>query len=252
MAHYCLEASIDLSGITWSKAVIPWFGGSFNGNGYVISNLKIEGGGYLGLFGQLGSGANISNLGLEVVDVNGIGSNVGSLVGSNHFFWWNIEDIRTTIMNCYSRGIVSGRSAIGGLMGYNYGGSIITSYSTVVVSGIESVGGLVGSNGGEVMECYSAGSVSGKDFIGGLIGQSVHGWYVDGSATASFWDVDTSGLPTSDGGIGKTTAKMQTANTYLEAGWDFVDETANGTEDIWWIDEGNDYPRLWWELIPEN
>jgi hypothetical protein len=137
-------------------------------------------------------------------------------------------------------------------MGYNYGGSIITSYSTVVVSGIESVGGLVGSNGGEVMECYSAGSVSGKDFIGGLIGQSVHGWYVDGSATASFWDVDTSGLPTSDGGIGKTTAKMQTANTYLEAGWDFVDETANGTEDIWWIDEGNDYPRLWWELIPEN
>ena len=31
-----------------------------------------------------------------------------------------------------------------------------------------------------------------------------------------------------------------------------VDETANGTEDIWWIDEGKDYPRLWWELIPEN
>ena len=30
-------------------------------------------------------------------------------------------------------------------------------------------------------------------------------------------------------------------------GWDFVDETANGTEDIWWIDEGNGYPRLWWE-----
>ncbi len=39
---------------------------------------------------------------------------------------------------------------------------------------------------------------------------------------------------------------------YLQAGWDFVDETENGTEDIWWIDEGRDYPRLWWELIPEN
>jgi len=24
-------------------------------------------------------------------------------------------------------------------------------------------------------------------------------------------------------------------------------ETANGTEDIWWIVEGKDYPRLWWE-----
>jgi hypothetical protein len=21
---------------------------------------------------------------------------------------------------------------------------------------------------------------------------------------------------------------------------------------IWWILEGQDYPRLWWELIPEN
>ena len=42
-------------------------------------------------------------------------------------------------------------------------------------------------------------------------------------------------------------AEMQTASTFLEAGWDFVDETENGTEDIWWILEGRDYPRLWWE-----
>ena len=26
-----------------------------------------------------------------------------------------------------------------------------------------------------------------------------------------------------------------------------MDETSNGTEDIWWILEGQDYPRLWWE-----
>jgi len=40
---------------------------------------------------------------------------------------------------------------------------------------------------------------------------------------------------------------MQTASTFLEAGWDFVDETENGTEDIWRILEGLDYPRLWWQ-----
>jgi len=28
---------------------------------------------------------------------------------------------------------------------------------------------------------------------------------------------------------------------------DFVDEIDNGSEDIWWIDEGQGYPRLWWE-----
>ena len=51
---------------------------------------------------------------------------------------------------------------------------------------------------------------------------------------------------------GRTTAEMQTAMMFSEAGWDFIDEIENGTEDIWWIDEGQGYPRLWWELIAEN
>ena len=65
--------------------------------------------------------------------------------------------------------------------------------------------------------------------------------------TACFWDIQTSGQATSAGGTGKTTAEMQTAKTFLDAGWDFVGETANGTEDIWWINEGKDYPRFVWE-----
>ena len=32
----------------------------------------------------------------------------------------------------------------------------------------------------------------------------------------------------------------------------WMGETANGTEDIWWILEGKDYPRLWWELDERN
>ena len=30
-------------------------------------------------------------------------------------------------------------------------------------------------------------------------------------------------------------------------GWDFIEGTENGTDDIWWILEGQDYPQLWWE-----
>jgi hypothetical protein len=45
---------------------------------------------------------------------------------------------------------------------------------------------------------------------------------------------------------------MQTARTFLNAGWDFREETANGADDIWWIDEGRDYPRLWWEWIEDD
>jgi hypothetical protein len=65
-------------------------------------------------------------------------------------------------------------------------------------------------------------------------------------------DIETSGHSTSAGGTGKTTAEMQTASTYLQAGWDFVDETEDGSDNIWWILEGQDYPRLWWELISAN
>jgi len=76
--------------------------------------------------------------------------------------------------------------------------------------------------------------------------------------TQCFWDIQSSGTldgvgninPDPNGVIGKTTAEMQMESTFTDAVWDFMDETENGTEDIWWIDEGFDYPRLWWQLIP--
>ena len=87
--------------------------------------------------------------------------------------------------------------------------------------------------------------VFGDNSTGGLVG-----WYRKGEVSASLWDTETSGQMSSagDGSTGLTTAEIQTASTFLDAGWDFVDETDNGTEDIWWILEGQDYPRLWWEL----
>jgi len=70
----------------------------------------------------------------------------------------------------------------------------------------------------------------------------------------SFWDIRTSGRNNMCGwqmyGIGcnnangKTTAGMQTESTFLDAGWDFVAEIVNGTEDFWSICEGLDYPKL--------
>jgi hypothetical protein len=235
LAHYRLEESLDLSGITWSMAVIPCFGGTFDGNKNTIKNLHIQGGGLLGLFGQLTSGATISNLGLEVVNVNGSGDFVGGLAGES--------DFTCSIATSYCTGTVNGDHNIGGLVGLNWGGNITTSYCTSTVSGNKYVGGFVGSNEyGSITTSYSSGAVSGTTDIGGFVGTN---WY--GNIAMSFWDTQTSGQISSDGGTGKTTAEMLTKSTYLEAGWDFVEETANGTEDIWKITEGFDYPRLWWE-----
>jgi hypothetical protein len=100
------------------------------------------------------------------------------------------------------------------------------------------------SRTGAIHNCYAVTDVIQGRYVGGLLGCDWGGTIIN-----SFWDIETSGQLTSTGGTGKTTAEMQTANTFLEAGWDFVDETTNGTEDIWWIDEGQGYPRLWWEAF---
>ncbi len=200
---------------------------------------------------------------------------VGGLAGYNG---WN-----GTIVASYSSASVNGKSAVGGLVGVNTG-SITTSYSTGTVSGYRYVGGLVGYNESSIRSSYSSGSVSGDDYVGGLVGRtgagsSIVASYSSGSISStgssvgglvgynahgsdaygpiaiiarSFWDIQTSGQTTSAGGTGKTTAEMQTASTFLNAGWDFVGETANGTEDIWWILEGKDYPRLSWQLPADD
>jgi hypothetical protein len=147
-----------------------------------------------------------------------------------------------TVTQCCGTGAVSGtRNAVGGLVGGNYYGTVTHCYSTGVVTGAGQVGGLAGSNDrGPITRCYSAGAVHATDEVGGLVGSSVTPGYV----TASFWDTQTSGQTRSAAGTGKTTAEMEQATTFLEAGWDFGGETANG---IWWIFGGKDYPRLGWQ-----
>lgn len=189
---------------------------------------------------------------------------VGGLTGFNE----------GTIIDCSVMGRVTGYENAGGLVGGSKGlvqSSCSNIYSTILGYGV--IGGLVGDNEGMIFSCYSTGTVTGDwGYVGGLVGYNkkgtakysystcaieeeasregglvggIHGEY--GIVMASFWDIQTSGYSEVSGGIGKTTAEMQTAKTFLDAGWDFVGETINGTQDIWWINEGKDYPRLWWE-----
>jgi len=93
--HFILTTDIDLDPNLpgrkiFNGAVIAGrgitFTGIFDGNDHVISNLTVKGERFLGLFGELGYGARISNLGLEDVSVLGSlfrGGSVGGLVGRN-------------------------------------------------------------------------------------------------------------------------------------------------------------------------
>ncbi|MDO8262573.1 MAG: GLUG motif-containing protein [Gallionella sp.] len=166
-ASYTLANNIDLApalaaGGMWdsAKGFVPVgdsgtpFAGLFDGQGNTISNLSISGTSYVGLFGMIGAGGNVSNVGLNNVTIAGTLDYVGGLVG------WNSG----TIYNAYvSGGSVTGfNSEGGGLVGSNRGGaggnnnsvagtnaSVSNSYvSGVTVSGNANAGGLAGVNYG--------------------------------------------------------------------------------------------------------
>jgi hypothetical protein len=151
------------------------------------------------------------------------------------------------ITGCFSRGSVTAPLRAGGLVGSNSFETVVKNcYTSCAVTGHQVIGGLLGENllMSWVANCYAVGSVSGSDDVGGLIGE-------DGMQTivvGCFWDTQASGQATSRKGTGRTTSEMKTTATFLEMGWDFAGEADNGVEDIWWIDEGQDYPRLAWEL----
>jgi hypothetical protein len=158
------------------------------------------------------------------------------------------DEEKGDIANCSANGVAVGGACVGGLAGFSIG-TIANCYAQGAATGNARVGGLVGyRQKGTITNCYSTTAILGESNAGGLVGFNTGGII---GALASFWDIETSGQKTSPIGTGSTTAQMQTAATYLDAGWDFGGETANGTEDLWWIDEGRDYPRLWWERADE-
>jgi len=147
------------------------FTGIFDGMGHVIRNtvINLTGQNYVGLFGYLGSGGQIHNLGVENVAVTGH-DDVGGLCGYNY---------NGSINGCWAVGNVNGEDdswRLGGLCGRNFGGTISNSYATGSVTAGDApyfLGGLCGENLGTISGCWATGSVTaGEDsyYLGGLCG----------------------------------------------------------------------------------
>ena len=172
------------------------FTGSFDGQGFNISNLNINltSTDFVGLFGAVDSGGSILNTGLVNVNITGhdyvgalagmivygrinnslaVGGNVtgnirvGGLVGDNYA---NISNSYTAL-DVFSKG--SSASSIGGFVGELLGGFINYSFATGNVKSYGSrVGGLVGSlsSPSSIMFSYSTGNVNASSTVGGLVG----------------------------------------------------------------------------------
>ncbi len=176
-----------------------------------------------GLIGYNSGAASITNS-YTNNNVNGSES-IGGFIGVNE----------GSISKCFSLGIVSGTTDVGGLVGWNWESAAISnSYSRSMVFASQWAGGLAGINNGTITKCYSSGNVAGKDStVGGLVAINY------GSSSGSFWDMEASGQTASAAGTGKTTVDMKKKATYTSAAWDFTN--------TWKITENQDYPKLNWE-----
>lgn len=140
----------------------------------------------------------------------------------------------TKIKSCFATGNVQGiGNYIGGLIGYNQAILVSDCYALGDVSSEEGsyVGGLMGLNTGTVSRSFSAGAVVGANSTGGLVGHNY-----SYPIYFSYWDQDSSGISVSDEGIGKLHTEMMDRQTFR--GWG---------DDVWVLDDGNDYPHLAWE-----
>lgn len=210
-------------------------GGTVTGDSFV--------GGLAGL--NMGTVTNCSATG----EVRGDYIMVGGLFGLNY----------GSVVKCYATGAVSGSSYAGGLIGICVG-PVTECCATGAVTGLwedsGELGGLVGKSEGAITDCYATGAVTGNGYIGGLVGHqskaSITNCYATGvvigytggglvgyndlgtTVTNSYWDIQTSGLSTSAGGLGRSTSEMKQQTTF--SGWNFVN--------VWRIREGISYPYL--------
>jgi hypothetical protein len=216
-----------------------YFEGSFNGQGYTISDLKNT------VLFRYSEGV-IKNIGLinaTRVHDNIVSHACGLLVGIN----------KGTIENCYAKGNItwfnidepfswSDDYFVGGLVSVNNGGVINNSYANVGIIInitnelsdllnigaipwylIPTVGGLVGRNTGTVIDSYSISTIVDPSdpgvVINGLIGTN------SGTVTNSFYDYEFTGVGNSSSNYAKNTTEMKSESTY--SSWDISGKSDN-------------------------
>jgi hypothetical protein len=181
---YALATPVNASGTTYTTALVgtnsdgtsaTQFSGAFEGLGNTITGLTINSAANnVGLFGFIGGGGVVRDLGLVGGSVTGTASytvtpslqyGTGSLAGENGGL----------ITQSYSTAAVNGTNNSGGFVGRN-DGTVSYAFATGAVSAANSsadVGGLIGINVGPVRDAYAMGAVTtGANSIdvGGFVG----------------------------------------------------------------------------------
>jgi len=142
----------------------PAFRGTFDGNGHVVKNMRINNTSSYsetGLFGYT-NGAIIKNVGVVNCNITG-GYRAGGLI---------VESTDSRIYNCYAIGNITARH-VGGLISQGYSNFVDNCYSDTTLTGA-SVGGLIGTSSDYLTNCFAKGTLTASEHAGGFISSS-HG-----------------------------------------------------------------------------
>ena len=141
-----LVEDLDLTGVDFSG--IAYFNGTFEGNGHLIANVKLEEkGSNYGFFRYIGESGVVKNLKISgKIQPTGSQENIGGITGVNY----------GTITSCSFEGEVYGINSVGAVAGINKGtGNIISCTSDALVLATNYTGGIAGRNEGVVSKCVN-------------------------------------------------------------------------------------------------
>lgn len=213
--HFELTYSIDMRELEGEFEPIESFSGTFDGGGFAIEHLHLDGSDHdadmYGLFSILEEDGRISDLMLTDVDVSD-GTYMGALVGRSH---GTIEDVHVQGTVSTTEDIISSGNRIGGIVGENGQTGVIdgcVSEVDVVMrgGGQNYVGGVVGANTHLVANCRATGDVNGIEDVGGLVGASIGTGRVETSSASG----DVEGGYNVGGLIGRQTGDFETVDSY--------------------------------------
>lgn len=217
-------ASIDLAEGTGEFMPIPEFSGTYDGNGYKISNLSITGLDdaceNIGLFSYV-DGGTLRNIFLENADIY-----VGLVPATSHGTLAG-QILNSTIENCGVTGMITLYEETpvdencGGLVGFAGNSAISGSFCAANISApaIYNVGGLVGyvgdtEEGTTINNCYtSMQTVEGNLYCGAIIGYVTSGLF-QAAVTNTYSIAVPSGTNRNFIGYMTTSPEPDLSNTY--------------------------------------
>ncbi|MGN0695457.1 MAG: hypothetical protein ACI4J5_01685 [Oscillospiraceae bacterium] len=148
---FLLDCDISLEG--YDLKPIPTFSGEFDGNGHIITNLKLNGSGSeQGLFRIIEQTGCVKDLRVTGrITPGGSAEKCGGIAAVN----------RGRIIGCSFSGTVIGKSTIGGITAVNESSGLITSCTCEgVLKADHFAGGTAGQNMGTIINCTNKASIN--------------------------------------------------------------------------------------------